>query len=128
MPARTPPNALESGWISGVLPVIYTGQELRRSREWLRANSYGAVGPLSGSFYSADVEDYDPTPWDLSYGHILLDHEFIGRPALQARASQKHRRKVTLVWESQDVAAAFESLFMGPRGHRAEYIALPVSR
>ncbi|GBD30420.1 Aminomethyltransferase [bacterium HR32] len=122
-------NTLESGWISGVVPAIYTSPALRPYREWLPANSYEATGSLGGSFYSRHVEDYYLTPWDLGYGHILkFDHDFVGRAALEARVGQPHRRKVTLVWDPHDVAAAFETLFTQPRGRRAKYMEFPVPR
>ncbi len=122
-------NALESGWISGVLPAIYTDPDLRAYREWLPANSYEAVGSLGGSFYSPNIEDYYLTPWELGYGHILkFDHDFIGREALEQRAGKPHRRKVTLVWNPEDVTQVFRSLFTDPRGRRAKYLDLPVPR
>ncbi|MCS7235568.1 MAG: aminomethyl transferase family protein [Armatimonadota bacterium] len=122
-------NALESGWISGVVPAIYVDEELRAYREWLPATSYEATGSLGGSFYSRYIEDYYLTPWDLGYGHILkFDHDFVGREALEVKAQQPHRRKVTLVWDPRDVAAVFETLFTRPKGQRAKYLDLPVPR
>ncbi|MDR5689397.1 MAG: aminomethyl transferase family protein, partial [Armatimonadota bacterium] len=122
-------NALDSGWIPCPLPAIYTGEELRPYREWLPANSYEAVGSLGGSFYSRNIEDYYLTPWELGYGHIVkFDHEFVGREALQAKAPGPHRRRVTLVWDGEDVARAFGTLFTRPIGQQAKYIDLPVSQ
>jgi len=122
-------NALDSGWIPCPLPAIYTGEELRPYREWLPANSYEAVGSLGGSFYSRNIEDYYLTPWELGYGHILkFDHDFVGREALQAKAPGPHRRRVTLVWDGDDVARAFGTLFTKPLGQQAKYIDLPVSQ
>ncbi len=66
-----------------------------------------AGGELFGPFEEGPevIEDYYLTPWDLGYGHILkFDHEFIGREALEAKAKEPHRRKVTLVWNPEDVA------------------------
>ncbi len=124
-----PSNALESGWIPNPLPAIYTGESLRAYRQWLPATSYEAVGSLGGSFYSPNIEDYYLTPWDLGYGHILkLDHDFIGREALEAKAKEPHRRKVTLVWNPEDLTRAFESYFTKPLGQRAKFIDLPVAQ
>ena len=59
---------------------------------------------LGGSFYSPNPEDYYATPWDLGYDRIIkFDHEFVGRPALEAMVDQPHRRKVTLLWHPDDV-------------------------
>ncbi len=122
-------NALDSGWIPCPLPAIYTSPDLRPYREWLPPNSYEAVGSLGGSFYSPNVEDYYLTPWELGYGHILkFDHDFVGREALQAKAPGPHRRRVTLVWNGDDVAHAFGTLFTRPPGQQAKYIDLPVSQ
>ncbi|MDR7520440.1 MAG: aminomethyl transferase family protein [Armatimonadota bacterium] len=124
-----PSNALDSGWIPCPLPAIYTGPALRPYREWLPANGYEAVGSLGGSFYSRAVEDYYLTPWELGYGHILkFDHDFVGRQALEARAREAHRRRVTLVWDADDVARVFATFFTRPKGQQAKYIDLPVAQ
>ncbi len=99
-------TALEIGWIGRPLPGIYTGEELRPFREWLPATANEASWSLGGSFYSPNVEDYYFTPWELGYGHLVkFDHDFIGRSALEAMASRRHRVKVTLVWDADDLAA-----------------------
>jgi vanillate/3-O-methylgallate O-demethylase len=93
---------LESGWIPGPVPAIFTDDRLKTYREWLPA---GNVGSLAGSLYSQDVADYYVNPWDLNYGrHIKFDHDFLGSDALRARADQPHRSKVTLVWEPEDIS------------------------
>ena len=122
-------NTLESGWIPSPLPAVYTGEELRAYREWLPATSYEAVGSLGGSFYSPNIEDYYLTPWELGYGSILkFDHDFIGRAALEEKAKEPHRKKVTLAWNAEDVARAFATLVTEPKGRRAKYIDLPLSQ
>ena len=70
------------------------------------ANGYEATGSLGGSFYSDDIEDYYLTPYDLGYGSFVkFDHDFIGREALEQMADEPPRRKVTLAWNGEDVAA-----------------------
>ncbi|WP_163268523.1 aminomethyl transferase family protein [Chelativorans alearense] len=107
----------EFGWMPYPLPGIYTGEELRDYREWLSGNGWEANAQLAGSFLVDNIEDYYVTPWDLGYGHILkLDHDFIGRNALEALPLEKRRKKVTLVWNREDVAKIFASqLGDGPR-------------
>ena len=120
-------NTLESGWIPSPLPAVYTSPTMRAYREWLPATAYEAVGSLGGSFFSRNVEDYYLTPWELGYGHILkFDHDFIGREALQAKASARHRRKVTLAWNGEDVVRVFRGLF--EKGLGPKYIDLPGSQ
>ncbi len=120
-------NTLESGWVPSPLPAVYTGEQMKAYREWLSAASYEAGGSIGGSFFSRNIEDYYLDPWELGYGHILkFDHDFIGREALEARAGEPHRRKVTLAWNGEDVSRAFATLFQGDTP--AKYIDLPLSQ
>jgi vanillate/3-O-methylgallate O-demethylase len=119
-------NTLESGWIPCPLPAVFSGDELKAYREWLPADWYEATGSLGGSFYSDDISDYYLTPHDLGYwGHVKFDHDFIGREALEAMGEEGPRRKVTLAWNGEDVAAAVQTLF--EKGDPAKYIDLPLS-
>lgn len=111
----------EFGWMPYPLPGIYTGEELKGFREWLPRSGWEANAQLAGSFVSENIEDYYVTPWDLGYGHILnFDHDFIGRPALEAMPENARRTKVTLVWDHSDVAKIFASQL----GHGPRYKAL----
>jgi vanillate/3-O-methylgallate O-demethylase len=119
-------NTLESGWIPCPLPAVFTGDDLKAYREWLPANGYEATGSLGGSFYSEDISDYYLTPHDLGYwGFVKFDHDFVGREALEAIDDEGPRRKVTLAWNGEDVAAAMQTLF--EQGEPAKYIDLPLS-
>ncbi len=112
---------LESGWVPSPLPAIFTGEGTDAYRAWLGA---AGAGSLAGSLLSEDIEDYYVTPYDLGYGRsVAFDHEFIGRAALERFAANQARTKVTLVWNSDDVAAAIGSLFQP--GTPAKYMALP---
>src|SRR3954454_8980136 len=118
-----PSNTLESGWIPSPLPAIYTGEELRPYREWLGADSYEATNAIAGSFVSDDIEDYYTNPWDLGYGSFVkFDHDFIGRDALQAVDKDAQRRKVTLEWNSDDLA---ELLGAPVKDARYQFFDLP---
>ena len=118
-------NTLESGWIPSPLPAIYTGEELRPYREWLGADSYEATNAIAGSFVSDDIEDYYTNPWDLGYGSFVkFDHDFIGRDALEALDKDAQRRKVTLEWNSDDLA----KLLSLPGRGRAVPVLRPAQR
>ena len=105
-------NTLESGWIPSPLPAVYTGEKMKKYREWLPAGGYEASGSLGGSFVSDDIEDYYVTPYELGYGpFVKFDHDFIGREALEKIANQPHRKKVTFAWNGEDMAKIYASLF-----------------
>jgi vanillate/3-O-methylgallate O-demethylase len=126
--ARTyPTSTLESGWIPSPLPAIYVGEPMKAYREWLGAASYAGMASLGGSFDSPDITDYYLTPYDLGYGpFVRFDHDFVGRAALEKIAANPRRQKVTLAWNGEDVARAFDSLFVGDGTH-AKYIDLPLA-
>jgi vanillate/3-O-methylgallate O-demethylase len=119
-------TVIETGWWAVPFSAIYTSPLLRAFREWLSTDSAAARMSLGGSFYSPNVEDYYATPWDIGLGHLVkFDHDFIGREALERLADRSHRRKVTLVWNADDVLKIFRALFgVGPT---AMHIDLPLS-
>jgi vanillate/3-O-methylgallate O-demethylase len=115
---------LESGWIPRPVPAIFTGEGMKQFREWCSA---ARVGSLGGSLYSPDISDYYVTPFDVGYGRLVsLDHDFVGRQALERMAEAPRRTKVTLVWNAEDVSAAIGSLF--GEGVPAKFFDLPKTR
>ena len=117
-------NALESGWIPSPLPAVYSGEALKPYREWLPAAGYEGSASMGGSFVSDDVEDYYFTPWDLGYGHLVkFDHDFVGREALEQKAGEDHRRKVTLALDDEEVTRAMGTMF--GRSERAKFLDWP---
>lgn len=120
-------NTLESGWIPSPLPAVYTGQSMRKYREWLPADSYEATGSIGGSFVSSNIEDYYVTPYDLGYGpFVKFDHDFTGRSALERMEKTPHRRKVTFEWNGKDLAAIYSSLF-DREAQNAKFFDLPIA-
>jgi glycine cleavage system aminomethyltransferase T len=103
----------EAGWIGYPTPAVYTDPKLADFRKWLSDDGWEASTQLAGSFYSQNIEDYYVTPWDLGVSHLLkFDHDFVGRAALEAMAAQTgHRKKVTLVWNNEDVTRIYASMF-----------------
>jgi syringate O-demethylase len=117
-------NALESGWIPSPLPAVYSGAKMKPYRQWLTTRSYEAAASLGGSFVSSNIEDYYFTPWDLGYGgFVKFDHDFIGREALEKKAKEKHRKKVTLALNNDDVTRTFGTMFN--KQVRAKYFDSP---
>jgi vanillate/3-O-methylgallate O-demethylase len=120
-------NTLESGWIPSPLPAIYTGEKLKKYREWLPANGYEGGGSISGSFVSDNIEDYYVTPFELGYGpFVKFDHDFIGREALEKKAKEPHRKKVTFAWNGDDMAKIYGSLFRPGEDHY-KFFDLPIA-
>ncbi len=122
-----PTNTLESGWIPDPLPAIYTGEELRKYRQWLPAEGVEARNAIAGSFVSSNIEDYYLNPWALGYGgFIKFDHDFIGRSALEKLDVAVQRRKVTLAWNTEDLIKIFGSMLRND-GAGYKYFDLPLA-
>jgi vanillate/3-O-methylgallate O-demethylase len=120
-------NTLESGWIPSPLPAVYTGNAMKKYREWLPAEGYEGTASIGGSFVSDNIEDYYLTPFALGYGpFIKWDHDFIGRAALEKQAKEPQRKKVTFAWNAEDVLKIFASL-MEPGRENYKYFDFPNS-
>ena len=116
----------EEAWLAYPLPAVYTGADLHGYREWLPADGWEGRFSLAGSFVSSDIEDYYSTPYDLGYGHIVkFDHDFTGREALEELANNPPRKKMTLVWNNEDVQRITGSLL--EPGTPYKYLDLPVA-
>jgi vanillate/3-O-methylgallate O-demethylase len=120
-------NTLESGWIPSPLPAVYTGNAMKKYREWLPAEGYEGTASIGGSFVSDNIEDYYLTPFALGYGpFIKWDHEFIGREALEKQSKEPQRKKVTFAWNAEDVLKIFASL-LEPGRENYKYFDFPNS-
>ena len=85
---------------------------MKAYRQWLPGNGYEATASLGGSYYSNKIDDYYLTPYDLGYGFsVKFDHDFTGREALEKLAKSPSRKKVTLVWNPDDVTRIIGSMF-----------------
>ncbi|WP_111466960.1 aminomethyltransferase family protein [Microbacterium suaedae] len=116
-------SPLESGWVPTPLPAIFD-DDLAEYREWLPAARAGSIG---GSLYSADIRDYYVTPFDIGLGRsVRFDHDFHGRAALERIAENPPRRKVTLLWNSEDVASVVRSQI--EPGTPAKFLDFPKAR
>jgi Glycine cleavage system T protein (aminomethyltransferase) len=116
-------SPLESGWVPTPFPAIWD-DDFAEYREWLPAARAGSIG---GSLNSADVHDYQFTPFDLGLGKsVKFDHDFHGREALERIAENPTRRKVTLIWHADDVAAVVRSQL--EPGIPAKFLDFPKAR
>lgn len=115
---------LESAWVPSPFPAIFTGHRTDEYLAWLPGDR---IGSIAGSVFFDDVEQYYLTPYDIGYGrNVAFDHDFIGREALERHAAQQRRKKVTLVWNPEDVAAVQRSQY--EPGTPAKYIEFPKAR
>ena len=120
-------NTLESGWIPSPLPAVYTGAAMKSYREWLPADGYEGTASIGGSFVSKNIEDYYLTPHALGYGpFVKYDHDFIGRAALESRAKDPQRQKVTFAWNADDVLKIYASLLV-PGQENYKFLDFPNS-
>ena len=120
-------NTLESGWIPSPLPAVYTGEKMKKYREWLPAGGYEGTGSIGGSFVSDNIEDYYTTPYELGYGpFVKFDHDFIGREALEKKSKQPSRRKVTFEWNAADMGKILTSLLV-PGGEHYKFFDFPLA-
>jgi vanillate/3-O-methylgallate O-demethylase len=116
-------SPLESGWVPTPFPAIFD-DDFAEYREWLPAARAGSVG---GSLHSDDVHDFYMTPFDIGLGRsVRFDHEFHGSEALQKHADSPRRRKVTLLWNADDVAAVVKSQV--EPGTPAKFLDFPKAR
>ncbi len=119
-------NTLESGWIPCPLPAVFTGDEMKSYREWLPANGYEATGSLGGSYYLRRHRGLLPHAARPRLRRLRqLDHDFIGRDALEAMdepaAAQGHARVERRGRRERDRHAV-------PEGRpAAKYIDFPLS-
>jgi glycine cleavage system aminomethyltransferase T len=101
---------------------------MKKYRQWLTSVSYEAMASLGGSFYSDNIADYYLTPYDLGYGpFVKFDHDFVGRAALEKMADKQARRKVTLVFNGEDVARVFGRSLFQAEGDPTKYIDFPIA-
>ncbi|MGB3794837.1 MAG: aminomethyl transferase family protein [Alteraurantiacibacter sp.] len=119
-------NTLESGWLPSPLPAFYTGdsQMMKDYRAWASGKSYAGMCSIGGSHVPDSIEGYYLTPWDIGYGHIVkFDHDFVGRGALEKMKDQKHKQKVTLALDDEEVSRTMSSMFAS--GGRAKWFEFP---
>lgn len=120
-----PLSAQESGWMAMPLPAIYRDEQMRAYREWLSQYNLESIGSLGGSLVSDRIEDYYVDPIEVGYGGLVdWNRDFLGKEALQEKAGNRRRTKVTLEWHDEDVAVAAASALFGTTPSR--YVGFPL--
>jgi len=88
------------------------------------------VGPskplICGSVDPSDMRARFRTPHELGWERsVVFDHDFIGRPVLEAEAADPKRTIVTLEWNDEDVLDTYASHFRG--GEEYKLFEFPVT-
>lgn len=119
-----------SGYFPAVVPAIYTDPSLSDYRDWLTDHSWEATAPLGGSFNADNIEDYYLSPFAVGYGRIIsMNHDFVGREGIQKMidsGESTRKKKVTLIWNSDDVVEIYRSFFEDEVP--AKFISMPVGK
>lgn len=99
--------------VTDYLPAIF-GEDMKEYLAEFRSAmpAFASTFNVAGSFEGADISDWYRNPIELGWGkRITLDHDFIGREALEAELAAPKRTIRTLVWNAEDVADVHASLF-----------------
>ncbi|HWI85854.1 MAG TPA: hypothetical protein VNT42_05955 [Sphingomonas sp.] len=92
----------------------------RRYPEMLQLGAY----PSSGSHVIEDPRDLYRDPTELGWRkNVKLDHDFIGRAALEQTVADPKRTMTTLVWDKEDVKDVYASLFESEQPY--DYMEIP---
>jgi vanillate/3-O-methylgallate O-demethylase len=99
--------------VTDYMPAIFDSEMEGYLKEFRSAMpSFASTFNVAGSFESKNVSDWYRSPVELGWAKtIKFDHEFIGRAALEKEVAQPRRVMRTLVWNGDDVAAVYASLF-----------------
>lgn len=112
--------------VTDYMPAIFDPEMEGYLQEFRSAMpSFASTFNVAGSFESNDVRDWYRSPVELGWAKtIKFDHEFIGRAALEKEVAEPRRAMRTLVWNGDDVAEVYASLFQRDR-EPFQYMEMP---
>ena len=99
--------------VTDYLPAIF-GEDMKDYLAEFKSAmpAFASTFNVAGSFDGDDISAWYRNPVELGWGkRIVLDHDFIGREALEAELANPKRTIRTLVWNAEDVADVHSSLF-----------------
>ena len=106
------------------VPAIFGEDEKEFALAYFSDNAREIYRTTDGSFEYLDISELYRTPVELGWKkNIKLDHDFIGRKALEPEIANPKRTMVTLVWDADDVADVYVSLFK--KGTPYQYMEMP---
>lgn len=107
------------------VPAMFGEEEREFAQSYFSENARSIYRTTDGSFEYSDIAELCRTPVELGWKkNIKFDHDFIGRSALEPEVLQPRRTMVTLVWNAEDVAEVFASLFRKD-GAPFQYMEMP---
>ena len=93
------------------VPAMF-GEGEREFAQTFSENARDVYRMTDGSFEYSDISELYRTPVELGWKkNIKFDHEFIGCDALEPEVRNPKRTIATLVWNEEDVADVYASLF-----------------
>jgi vanillate/3-O-methylgallate O-demethylase len=108
------------------VPALFGETEREFAKTYFSENARSNYRKTDGSFAYADISALYRTPAELGWRrNVKLDHDFIGRAALEPEVASPKRTMVTLVWSGEDCAEVYASLFRP--GAPYQYMEMPRS-
>jgi len=105
------------------VPAIF-GEDEKEFALTLSENAREIYRTTDGSFEYTDISELYRTPVELGWKkNVKFDHDFIGRAALEPEVANPKRTMATLVWNADDVADVYASLFR--KGTPYQYMEMP---
>jgi glycine cleavage system aminomethyltransferase T len=94
------------------VPALFGEAEREFAASYFSANAQANYRNTDGSYEYADISELYRTPVELGWKkNVKFDHDFIGRAALEPEVASPKRTMVTLVWNADDVADVYASLY-----------------
>ncbi|WP_197488053.1 aminomethyltransferase family protein [Rhodococcus sp. LB1] len=107
------------------IPAIFD-EDMADYLEVFRASMPAFAQPayIAGSYEGKEISEYYRSPIELGWSRTVnLDHEFLGKAALEEEKANPRRVIRTLVWNGDDVQDVFASLF--EPGENYPYMEMP---
>jgi len=94
------------------VPALFGETEKEFTAAYFSANAQANYRNTDGSYQYTDISELYRTPVELGWKkNVKFDHDFIGRAALEPEVASPKRAMATLVWNADDVADVYASLF-----------------
>jgi vanillate/3-O-methylgallate O-demethylase len=94
------------------VPALFGEEERDFTAAYFSPNAQANYRTTDGSLAPSDIAVLYRTPVELGWRkNVKFDHDFIGRAALEPEVANPKRTMVTLVWNADDVAQVYASLF-----------------